>query len=74
MIEVKLQPACSHIMYFGAVKGGRFSFSLQDDALIGRLSSSEFAAFLKDNNLVTYHDALKSYESGEIVGRFETLT
>jgi hypothetical protein len=73
MIQVKLQPSCSQTMYFDAVKGGRSSFSMQDEALVGRLTSAEFSTFLKDNNLITYHDALKSYESGEIVGRFESL-
>ncbi|GED12451.1 hypothetical protein AM501_07120 [Aneurinibacillus migulanus] len=73
MIQVKLQPACSSIMYFDAVKGGRTSFSLESDVLIGQLSREEFTSFLKDNNLVPYHDALKSYESGEIVGRFESV-
>ncbi|MBN6189415.1 hypothetical protein JQN58_21410 [Aneurinibacillus sp. BA2021] len=73
MIQVKLQPACSHTMYFDAVNGGRASFSLKDETLTARLSEAEFSTFLKDNNLISYRDALKSYESGEIVGRFESV-
>lgn len=70
MIEINLQPTCSHTMYFDAVKGGRTSFVLEDETLTAHLSEAEFSTFLKDNNLISYRDALKSYESGEIVGRF----
>jgi uncharacterized membrane protein len=73
MFITKLKPACSSMMYFDAVKGGRTSFAMENDTLMGRLSSEEFTMFLKDNNLIPYHDVLKSYENGEIVGRFESV-
>ncbi|GEN33795.1 MULTISPECIES: hypothetical protein [Aneurinibacillus] len=73
MIQVKLQPSCSGMMYFDAVKGGRASFTMQNETLTGRLSEEEFTSFLKDNNLILYRDTLKSYENGEIVGHFESM-
>ena len=70
MIEVKLQSAYSSNLYFDAVPRGRAAFADQDGRLIGRMSADEFSDFLKDNNLITYHDSLKSYESGEKIGEF----
>lgn len=73
MIEVKLQSVYSSNLYFDAVPRGRAAFADQEDRLVGRMSTDQFSNFLKDNNLITYHDSLKSYESGEKVGEFSPL-
>lgn len=73
MIEVTLQLGCSNSLYFDAVPRGLAAFSVQEDRLIGQMSPDQFADFLKDNNLITYRDSLKSYESGEKIGEFTPL-
>ncbi|HJV44392.1 MAG TPA: hypothetical protein VJ824_01570 [Bacillota bacterium] len=67
MIELKMKKEALIGMYFDDIKGGKSSFT--DDG-IATITDREFADFLRTNNLITYHNMLKTYEDGEIQGEF----
>jgi hypothetical protein len=67
MIQLKLRPESMVSMFFDDIKGGKAMFT--EDG-IATVSQDEFEDFLKANNLIMYHNILKTYEDGEVHGEF----
>ena len=57
-------------MFFDDIHGGKSTFTPQGDAMTAVISKEEFNAFLKANNLISYHNTLKGYEDGSVYGEF----
>lgn len=70
-IELKLKEQSSHYLYFNDIHGGRLAFKKgADEHVTATVSAEEFDDFCKTNNIITYHNTLKSYEDGEVYGEF----
>ncbi|RXT14794.1 hypothetical protein [Ammoniphilus sp. CFH 90114] len=71
MIRLQLKNDAMLSMFFDDIRGGKSSFSPQSEGMHATISDQEFDAFLKANNLITYHNTLKGYEDGAVYGEFE---
>lgn len=71
MIRLHLKNDAMLSMFFDDIKGGKSSFSSQQDGMEATISNEEFEGFLKANNLITYHNTLKGYEDGTVYGEFQ---
>lgn len=71
MIRLELKDDAMLSMFFDEINGGKSSFSPQAEAMVATVSEKEFDAFLRANNLITYHNTLKGYEDGNVYGEFQ---
>ncbi|GBF10240.1 hypothetical protein TEPIDINF_001738 [Tepidibacillus infernus] len=70
MFQVQINKEYINSLYFDKLNMGKNQFITQSDQYVGLLSNDEFESFMRENNLITYKEQLKLYESGEVVGNF----
>lgn len=70
MIELKLNKESMLTMYFDDIQGGKSSFAQEHNQMIATITRNEFDEFCKTNNLISYHNHIKSYEDGRVLGEF----
>jgi hypothetical protein len=70
-IHLKLNEKSAHFLFLSDIHGGRLAFKKDpEQQLVAEVSMEEFNEFCKTNNLITYRNALKNYENGEVFGEF----
>ncbi|MBO8171474.1 MAG: hypothetical protein H0Z33_06210 [Bacillaceae bacterium] len=70
MFEIRLQPdQADGLPYFNRSQN-KIEFSREQHLLVANMPEEQFEKFLRDNNLIVYHNMLKGYEDGEIYGEF----
>jgi hypothetical protein len=70
-IELKLKEQSVNYLYFNDIHGGRLTFKKDaDHQLSATITHEEFEDFCKTNNMIIYHNTLKSYEDGQVYGEF----
>jgi len=70
MITVRIEDGYRNTLYFDGLDKGKNQFIQESNDYVGTISEREFDEFMKNNNLVPYHNQLKLYENGEVVGSF----
>ncbi|WP_339061168.1 hypothetical protein [Tepidibacillus marianensis] len=70
MITVRIENEFMNTLYFDGLDFGKSQFIQETSDYVGSMSETEFEDFMKNNNLILYHNQLKLYENGEVVGSF----